>query len=114
LRSPRLDLRREKHYSNERVVEASSIKEAPLTLLFVVDWLLRIQLVEYLPFEAIWCWSKLFSLGFYFMFKIECRCQVFYKVSKSIHLKGKLYHLEANCCEVTPPLSSFVSLVSAY
>jgi len=53
LRFPRLDLKRENYYCNKRVIEASSIKEVPLTQLFVVDWILRIQLVEYLLIEAI-------------------------------------------------------------
>jgi hypothetical protein len=30
--------------------------------------------------------------------------QVFYKASKIDPLKGKVYHLEGNSCEVTPPL----------
>jgi hypothetical protein len=46
LRSPRTYLRR-----GQRVFKASYVKEDPLTLIFVVDWLLRIQLVEYIPFE---------------------------------------------------------------
>jgi hypothetical protein len=44
-------------------------------------------------------------------FKIGCGCQVFYKTSKSMHLKVNSTTWKEIICEVAPPLSSFFNLV---
>jgi hypothetical protein len=57
-------------------------------------------------FQALLPWS-LFGTS-----RLLVNFQVFYKASKIDPLKGKFYHLEGSSCEVTPPLSPFLSLVN--